>query len=83
MMIKGKILSTSTKDITHVRILIKFNKNENIKQEHGDINSFGETIIIIVVAVEMIMKLLKKGTKVSSLNFVLSCDSLRQIIYFK
>ena len=58
-------------------------KKENIKQEQDDINSFGETIIIIVVAVEMIMKLLKKGTKVSSLNFVLSCDSLRQIIYFK
>ena len=49
MMIKGKILSTSTKDITHVRILIKFNKNENIKQEHGDINNFGETIIIIII----------------------------------
>ena len=61
----------------------KKKKKENIKQEQDDINSFGETIIIIVVAVEMIMKLLKKGTKVSSLNFVLSCDSLRQIIYFK
>ena len=63
--------------------LEKKKKKENIKQEQDDINSFGETIIIIVVAVEMIMKLLKKGTKVSSLNFVLSCDSLRQIIYFK
>ena len=63
--------------------LEKKKKEENIKQEQDDINSFGETIIIIVVAVEMIMKLLKKGTKVSSLNFVLSCDSLRQIIYFK
>ena len=49
MVIKGKILNTSTKDVTHVRILIKFNKNENIKQEHGDINNFGETIIIIIL----------------------------------
>ena len=51
MMIKGKILNTSTKDVTHVRILIKFNKNENIKQEHGDINNFGETIIIIILII--------------------------------
>ena len=65
----------------------KKRKKENIKQEHGDINSFGETIIIVVVVVvvvvEMIMKLLEKATKISSLNFVLSCDSLRQLIYFK
>ena len=54
-MIKGKILSTSTKDITHVRILIKFNKNENIKQEHGDINNFGETIIIIIIIIIIIL----------------------------
>ena len=51
MVIKGKILNTSTKDVTHVRILIKFNKNENIKQEHGDINNFGETIIIIILII--------------------------------
>ena len=59
--------------------LEKEKKKENIKQEHGDINSFGETIIIVVVVVvvEMIMKLLEKATKISSLNFVLSCDSLR------
>ena len=62
----------------------KKRKKENIKQEHGDINSFGETIIIVVVVVvEMIIKLLEKATKISSLNFVLSCDSLRQLIYFK
>ena len=67
-------------------VLQKKKKKENIKQEHGDINSFGETIIIVVVVVvvvEMIMKLLEKATKISSLNFVLSCDSLRQLIYFK